>query len=162
MVLCRTALLFMTVTMAGCVIAAPTGGDAAPGPGEVQFELAGPGGAALVVPVRVNDAGPFPFVLDTGATVTCVDQVLVSELKLPTAQGMIGVGGSIAGVGRMQLVSLDSVALGDAIVRNLQGCAVDLAPMRQAGLEVRGLVGLNFLKNYRLTVDFDARTVRLE
>jgi hypothetical protein len=75
---------------------------------------------------------------------------------------MIGVGGSIAGVGRMQLVSLDSVALGDAIVRNLQGCAVDLAPMRQAGLEVRGLVGLNFLKNYRLTVDFDARTVRLE
>jgi|GEM_PF-3917599 len=36
--------------------------------GEVEFALAGPGGAALLVPVFVNGEGPFDFVLDTGAT----------------------------------------------------------------------------------------------
>jgi hypothetical protein len=145
-----------------CVAAAPTGGDAAPQPGEVAFDLVGPGGAALVVPVKVNDAGPFPFVLDTGATVTCLDEPLVKELSLPDAPGMVAIGGGLRGFGSMRLVSLESVALGDASVRDLQGCAIDLGPMRKAGLEVRGLLGLNFLRSYTLTIDFSRRTVRVE
>ena len=147
---------------AGCIAVAPQGGDAAPQPGEVRFELAGPGGAALVVPVSINGAGPFPFVLDTGATLTCIDETLVTELKLPDVRGAVAFGGGIRGLGRMRLVVLESVALGGATVRDLQGCAVDLAPMRTAGLDVKGLLGLNFLKAYRLTVDFGTNIVRLE
>ena len=154
--------LASAVALAGCVISAPTGGDAAPQPGEVKFELAGPGGAALVVPVQVNDAGPFPFVLDTGATVTCLDESLITQLELKDTPGTVAFGGSIRGLGRMRLVTLASVTLGEATVRNLQGCAVDLSPMQKAGLDVRGLLGLNFLKQYRLTVDFPARVVRVE
>ena len=158
------AILFIAVLLAGGCVAAvgPTAGDAAPQPGEVPFELVGPGGAALVVPVKINDAGPFPFVLDTGATVTCVDETLVKELSLPDAPGMVAVGGGLRGFGRMRLVSLESVALGDASVRGLQGCAVDLGPMQKAGVEVRGLLGLNFLRTYILTVDFPRGTVRVE
>jgi hypothetical protein len=128
----------------------------------VQFDLSGPGGAALVVPVKVNDAGPFPFVLDTGATVTCVDETLVKELALPDAPGVIAFGGGIRSFGRMRLVSLESVALGQASVRDLQGCAIDLGEMQKAGVDVRGLLGLNFLRSYKLTVDFPRRTVRVE
>ena len=161
--LCRTLVTAISLIAAGCVVAAPGGGDAAPQPGEVAFELAGPGGAALVVPVQVNDAGPFPFILDTGATLTCVDETLAKDLGLEAAGGPIAIGGGIrGGLGPMRLVALRSVALGDATVRDLQGCAIDLAPMRKAGLDVRGLLGLNFLRSYRLTVDFPARTVRLE
>lgn len=149
------------IVTAACIVAPPSGG-AAPQPGEVLFELAGPGGAALVVPVRVNGAGPFPFVLDTGATLTCVDEALVTELGLADAPGAMAIGGTVRGLGRMRLVVLESVAVGEASVRDLQGCAVDLAPMQKAGLDVRGLLGLNFLKAYRLTVDFGASTVRLE
>jgi predicted aspartyl protease len=158
----RLLVLIVTLAAHGCVAVGPAGGTAAPGPGEVRFDLAGPGGAALVVPVRINDAGPFPFVLDTGATVTCVDETLVAELKLPDATGTIAIGGGIRGLGRMRLVTLESVQLGDARVRDLNGCAVDLGPMRQAGLDIRGLLGLNFLRAYRLTVDFGAQIVRVE
>lgn len=131
-------------------------------PGEVQFKLAGPGGAALVVPVAVNDEGPFPFVLDTGATLTCVDQALADELKLQDAVGAVGYGGGIRGMSAMRLVSIESVAFGSARVTELNGCVVDLQPMQKAGLDIRGLLGLNFLKAYRVTIDFEKQIVRLE
>jgi hypothetical protein len=101
-------------------------------------------------------------VLDTGATLTCVDGMLAQELKLPDAEGTVALGGGIRGLGPMRLVALDSVALGDATVHDVRGCTVDLTPMRAAGLDVRGLLGLNVLREYRLTVDFDRRIVRLE
>lgn len=152
----------LVLALTSCVAMQPTGGDVEPQPGEVPFEMSGPGGAALTVPVRINDSGPFPFVLDTGATVTCVDETLADELKLPEPVGTIGVGGGLEGLGRMRLVSLDSVTLGGATVRNLRGCAVDLASMQKVGLDVRGLLGLNFLREYRVTLDFARQTVRLE
>ena len=151
-----------SLAISACVVGTPPGGNVAPQPGEVAFELAGPGGAALTIPVRINDAGPFPFVLDTGATLTCVDETLVKELALPDAAGAVAFGGGIRSVGPMRLVRLDSVSVGDATVRDLRGCAVDLAPMRKAGVEIRGLLGLNFLRAYRLVVDFPRSTVRLE
>jgi hypothetical protein len=43
----------------------------------------------------------------------------------------------------MRLINLESISVGDATVRGLQGCAVALAPMRNAGLEVRGLLVSN-------------------
>lgn len=156
------ASLVAVVALSGCIAVGPREGNRAPEPGEVAFDLAGPGGAALVVPVRINEAGPFPFVLDTGATVTCVDDALARELELPEAAGTIAVGGGVRGLGRMRMLEIDAVSLGDATVGNLQGCAVDLSPMQKAGLDVRGLLGLNFLRAYRVTIDFTAGTVRLD
>jgi hypothetical protein len=51
-----------------------------------------PNGAAILVPVKINGQGPYTFVLDTGATFTCIDQKLVDQLKLPETRGQIGVG----------------------------------------------------------------------
>lgn len=134
-----------------------------PEPGEVEFELAGPGEAALVVPVRINGEGPFPFVLDTGATLTCIDEALVKELDLPDAAGTVGIGGGVrGGMGQMRVISLDSVSMGEATASGLLGCAVDLSSMQTAGLDVRGLLGLNFLKAYRVTLDFERRVARLD
>jgi hypothetical protein len=59
-------------------------------------------------------------------------------------------------------VQLDRVELGDAAVHNLRGCAVSLAAMHKAGLNDRGLLGLNFLGSYRLTIVFSRRTLRVE
>jgi predicted aspartyl protease len=143
-------------------MSSPPAGRADPGPGEVAFELSGPGGAALVVPVTVNGQGPYPFVLDTGATVTCVDAALAKELDLPERHGVVGLGGGVRGVGQMQVLSIDSVELGDARVTGLIGCAVDLAPMQTAGLDIQGLLGLNFLKHYRVTLDFRDQLLRLD
>src|SRR3954453_22568043 len=46
---------------------------------KITFELVG---NHLFLPVRVNGAGPFTFVLDTGIGVSMVDERLASTLKL--------------------------------------------------------------------------------
>ena len=83
-------------------------------------------------------------------------------MALPDAHGAIGFGGGIRGLGSVQLVVIERVQVGDAAVGGLRGCAVDLAPLEKAGLEIRGLLGLNFLRAYRVTLDFGARSLRLE
>lgn len=172
------ALLALLVTGAsvGCVdtgaperaeVATDTGqavaGQADAGETGVSIRLAGPGGAALLVPVRVNGEGPYDFVLDTGATLTCVDSALADSLGLPEARGRIGVGTGIGGTpGSMRLVEIDSLSVGDARAEELTGCAVDLEQFRSLGLEAHGLLGLNFLTSFRVTLDFEAERLTLE
>lgn len=124
--------------------------------------LTGAGGAALVVPVRVNGGGPYDFVLDTGATLTCVDRALADSLGLPEARGALGVGAGIrSGPGAMRLVEIDSLSVGGARAEGLTGCTLDLEQFRALGLDARGLLGLNFLREFRVTLDFDAGRLTL-
>lgn len=166
-----TALTALVMT-GGCVdtgtperteIATDTAGTSAGAGAGVEIRLAGPGGAALLVPVRVNGAGPYDFVLDTGATLTCVDASLADSLGLPEASGRIGVGAGIGGhPASMRLIDIDSLSVGDARAEGLTGCAVDLEQFRSIGLDAHGLLGLNFLTSFRVTLDFDAGRLTLE
>ena len=92
------AVASVALLCSSCVVGglSPATVPAEVGPGEVAFELAGPGGAAIVVSIRLNGEGPFRFVVDTGATLTCVDQERAERLALPDKAGTIGFG---AGVG---------------------------------------------------------------
>ena len=148
---------------AACQSTAP-GDVAAPADsaqGETAFELAGPDGAAILVPVTVNGHGPFEFVLDTGATLTCIGQSLADSLELPPL-GTIGMGAGIGSSGRLRLVRFDSLRVSGASAMELPGCAVDLRHIRELGLEAHGLLGLNFLKSFRVTLDFDRSVLILQ
>lgn len=153
------------VLLAGCVeTGAPDRTDVATDTGDagVPIRLAGPGGAALLVPVRINGEGPYDFVLDTGATLTCVDQALADSLGLPEARGRLGVGAGVGGpAGSMRLVEIDSLGVGDARAQGLTGCTLDLAQFAEMGLDARGLLGLNFLSSFRVTLDFAADRLTL-
>lgn len=157
--------LLLIAALAACQQAgAPARVEAPPdsAAGEVAFELAGPGGAALMVPVHVNGQGPFRFILDTGATLTCVDQQIAQRLELPEPRGMIGVGAGVGGSGRMRLVRVDSLRLGAARAQELTACALDLRHTGDVGLEIDGLLGLNFLREFRVTVDFEREILILQ
>src|ERR1700716_538340 len=78
-------------------------------PGEVPFDLAAPNDAAIIVPVKINGHGPFKFILDTGATFTCIDQKLADQLKLPEYRGGFGVGVLMPTEGNIKLVSVDTL-----------------------------------------------------
>ena len=132
------------------------------GPGEVPFTLAGAGGAASVIPVQINGTGPYKFVLDTGATLTCVDEGLAERLELPKPVGMIGYGSTVGETGTVGLHQITTLTVGNATASKLTACALDLQRMRQVGLEVEGLLGLNFLKAFRVSLDFDRRVLTLE
>ena len=162
------AAIAAVAVAAGCVAetgeperAEVSGESAETGEAGVPIRLAGPGGAALLVPVRVNGEGPFEFVLDTGATLTCVDRSLADSLGLPEARGMAGTGMGVQGAGAMRLVEIDSLSVGDARAEELTGCSLDLEQFRAMGLEAHGLLGLNFLTSFLVTLDFEADRLTL-
>lgn len=128
--------------------------------GEVAFELGG--GAALLVPVHVNGQGPFQLVLDTGATLTCLDREVVRRLDLPPARGVVGVGAGVEGTGEMSLVRIDSIRVGGARAEGVTGCALDLRHIGDVGLDIDGLLGLDFLRAYRVTLDFRREVLLLQ
>ena len=131
--------------------------------GEVNFKLAGPNEAALIVPVRINGKGPYEFVLDTGATFTCVDRTLVEEVKLPDWTSPLGSVVITGGEGQMGFVKIDTLEVGDsARASELVACKLDLSRMQPPGFGIKGLVGLNFLKSYRVTIDFERKALRLD
>lgn len=158
----RAVWLAAAVASAACTqpmgTATPEAGAA---PGQTPFTLEGAGGAAVVVPVRLNDRGPYAFVLDTGATLTCLDQMLADELSLPEERGMLGRGATIGGSGAVSLRRLESIGIGETRATDLTACTLDLEHIRAAGLDVRGLVGLNLLKAYTVTIDFKRNVLSL-
>lgn len=129
---------------------------------EVAFRLLGPNGAALIVPVHVNGEGPFDFVFDTGATLTCVDRSLVEVLGLEGEPVDTGVGIGVGGAGQVSVVRFDSVRVGRASVSELPGCIIDLGHVEIFGTEIQGLVGLNFMRSYTVTLNFENESLRLE
>lgn len=157
-------LSLLVLLLASCQYGAPARVDAPAdsASGSIPFELAGPGDAALMVPVYLNGGGPHQFVLDTGATLTCVNQALADSLELPRRRGQIGFGAGVGGAGNVGLVGVDSLRIGEVKAFDLTACTLDLASLEQAGLEVDGLLGLNFLKSFRVTLDFATHTLHLE
>jgi len=144
------SLVVLLVAWSGCVIPAPkdVGVPAETAPGEVNFEL--------------NGQGPYKFVLDTGATFTCIDQKLVDELKLPEWRGQIGVGVIVPKEGNVRLVKLDTFEVGNSKATDLKACAIEFSRLQTDGLDARGLVGLNFLKSFHVDIDFKQKVLHLE
>ena len=139
---------------------APVQADTAAG--QVPLRVAGRGGAVLMVATHINGTGPYNLVLDTGATLTCLDERLVQQLALPRKTGAIGLGAGVGGSGRVALVQVDSVRLGSATVRGLTACVLDLSHLRELGAGgVSGLLGLNFLTAFHVTLDFEQRIMTL-
>jgi hypothetical protein len=129
--------------------------------GELPFRWAGPAGTAIVVPVRINGRDAVDLILDTGATLTCLDTALATELALPEQRAMMGAAVGIGGAGRVRLHSVDSLQIGPAVARDLTVCAMDLQALRTIGGNARGLLGLNVLRSFRVTLDFERKTLQL-
>jgi len=130
-------------------------------PGEVAFELAS-GGSAIVVPVRIDEHAPLRFILDTGATLTCLDAGVAKKLGLEPRTGVIGRGFGVGAEGTVGMVAIDSLTVGSAVAEDLTACRLDLQSLRGAGIHVDGLLVLNFLREYRVTLDFERRALKLE
>ena len=73
-----------------------------------------------------------------------------------------GLGGAgVGGAGRMRLVTLDSIRVGSAAAFDLMGCALNLESVQATGIEMRGLLGLNFLKSFHMVLDFERNVLTL-
>jgi predicted aspartyl protease len=160
----RLLFLPMLALAAGCQAGgAPASVDAPAdsAAGEVALDIVGPGGAAVVVPVHINGRGPFNLVLDTGATFTCVTTAVADELDLPEQRGVVGFGAGVHTTGRVRLVRYDSVRVAGATARDMGGCVLDLTSLESIGTSVDGLLGLNFLREFDVRLDFRRNVLTL-
>ena len=103
----------------------------------------------IVVPVTINGAGPFDFLVDTGSTDTTIDRRLAKELHLPSMGAVVLE--TVEGKAAMPVVQTGSLSMGGATVRGLNLSVIDdyanLLP------KVRGSLGEDFLRSFDLLID---------
>jgi len=121
-------------------------------PGNVEsLPLYPANGHLSVMDVTINHSGPYKFLLDTGTQFTIVDSALAQELHLSN-QGTANVVG--AGFdASASLATLDHIAAGSHGRANLDVFVYGLDRMNSINLNVRGIVGEDFLAHFDMLID---------
>ncbi len=101
----------------------------------------------MTVDVRINDNGPFPFVVDTGAERTVISSKLAGVLKLPDA-GPAELH-SLEGKGIVPTYAIDRLSIGDGVV-----AAVRAPALMRSDIGAAGILGIDTLQNQRVVLDF--------
>lgn len=107
----------------------------------------------IVVEVRVNEHGPFKFILDTGSSRSVVADDLARELGAPVvakSEVVTSAGSSVRLVVQLASLALDASARVDAVLAPV----LPAANLAQLGRGVRGLLGQDFLSAFNYTLDY--------
>jgi hypothetical protein len=113
-----------------------------------------------VVAVKVNGAGPYDFVVDTGATITIVDADLVDQLKLPL-EGAVTIHSSAAASAGSRSIARE-IMVGDLTVKNVAIVSMKNPLLGSERPSIRGILGENFLHHFDLLIDNQHRQVTLD
>jgi len=114
----------------------------------------------VVVPVSVNGAGPFDFILDTGTTTTIIDSKLAADLRLQAADRLTLV--TLTGEKPFPRSWLQSASLGSATASHVEVVWDDLNEIKGIDKKIRGILGLNFLDAFNYLINYDGRTIEIE
>jgi predicted aspartyl protease len=114
-------------------------------------------GAPILVAAQINGAGPVTLVLDTGADRTMVTPEALARLGILAPNTYHAEIRGVTGATRADVVSVESVEVGNARVGPLAIVAHD------AGLsQADGLLGRDFLSLFSVTIDARTSVVTLE
>ena len=149
------ALLQLAILLSFAALAA-----SAESPQRVTVAMRPYKGARPVVAVKLNGAGPYDFMVDTGATVTVLDTALFDELGL-RAQGSSRIVSS-AGVTNQIRSLVKELTLDCLSVKNITVVSMQ-SPLKGSGYPtVRGILGENFLRHFDILFDNQHRTMTLD
>lgn len=127
-----------------------------PSKASIPFEKQG---QVVIVEVTLNKKAAGKFVVDTGASYTMISSAVAKELEIDTEQNRRTAPFQTAnGIIQAPLVSLESITLGGMEIRNLTAAVHDILPDSR----VAGLLGLNFLTNFRMDIDTQKGVLHLE
>src|SRR5258708_1818527 len=92
---------------------------------KVKFRLAGGAQPLILLPVHVNDRGPFDFILDTGAGTSLLSSELAKQLETKVIGSKEGqsAGGKVS----VSLAKVESIAVGETKLHDVDVGVVDLA-----------------------------------
>ncbi|CAN5846149.1 hypothetical protein BH23ACT12_BH23ACT12_16630 [soil metagenome] len=159
---CLAALLLL----GGCAVIGGSVSDAPQevGEGQVGMEVFSDptGSTILMVPVFFGDAGPFQFVLDTGASRTVLEPGLIDELGLSLGSDApgTGIGG---GEFNASTVRVESWRLGDVQLQPRTVVTTDLPSVPAQGPQFRGLLGSDVLSGFGvIEIDYNQQILTLQ
>jgi hypothetical protein len=116
--------------------------------------------ALIVIPVRINQAGPFDFMVDTGSQVTVIDPALSSELNLKS-QGSVGLV-TVASYAQATVTSLDTLETGSHVVERTPAVVQEIGQIQAVDPRIRGVLGESFLAHFDLLVDYGHKLLCLD
>jgi predicted aspartyl protease len=119
-----------------------------------------PRGSSIVVPVYMNDNGPFDFLLDTGSTITLIDPELLRSLSLDVLDG--GTVTAITGKTTIPLAIAQTVSVGPLMQSKVELGARNLAGLHEMDSTIRGVLGQNVLRNADYLIDYHSRTIEFD
>jgi predicted aspartyl protease len=138
------------------------GGNGSSARAALKFKLAHPSKPLILIPALVNGEGPYVFALDTGASTTVVSSEVAQILAIESTgiPQMTGAGGAMQGAKGI----VRSLAVGNARLENLAIVTADFLTMlgRIVKTKLDGVIGYNFLKEFKVTIDYPNETLRLE
>lgn len=123
---------------------------------QIQFR-----GVAPAIEIKINGQGPFIFSIDTGGGMQAdIDTALAEKLKLPKNGTVRGGDPSGRNVREFETVSVDSIAVGEVVFRNITAMTREqrLTPNYP---KVDGVLGFALFTDYLLTLDYPGKQVRL-
>ena len=112
-------------------------------------------GPRMTVPVQIAGAGPFQFVIDTGAQRTVISRELAGKLGLPRGQ-MVRLTG-MTGTQDVGTVVIPSIS-----VSTLGGERIEAPALSAAHLGAPGMLGIDALQGHALSIDFDSRQMTVK
>src|SRR5438132_9458589 len=128
---------------------------------KVKFRLAGGAQPLILLPVRVNDRGPFDFILDTGAGTSLLSSDLAKQLeaKVIGSKERQSAGGKVS----VSLAKVDSLTVGETKLHDVDVGIVDLSQIgKTIGAKIDGDLGYNFLKHFRVTINYRDCEIRFD
>ncbi|RAK61238.1 peptidase A2A [Phenylobacterium hankyongense] len=120
----------------------------------IQLDTASDRFEHMLAPVTINDRGPFNFLLDTGANISCISRSLADRLGLeagPPARVH-----TMAGVRTRPSVIIPRLLVGGRSRRTVRAPSL---PMK--GPEVEGVLGVDWLKGQRLVLGFKDKSLEI-
>ena len=108
----------------------------------------------MLVPVKLSGAGPYYFLVDTGADRTAVSREIADKLRLETGAGAEL--HTITGVTEVRTAKVGEVEL----TRRPQK-AIDAAVLEGAYIGADGIVGVDLLRSERVPFDFEKQTMSI-
>ncbi len=108
----------------------------------------------MTVPVSIAGAGPFAFIVDTGAQRTVISRQLAATLGL--AAGRTVSVTAMTGTSSVGTVLIPSLSVSPLAARRIEAPALE-----EYHLGAQGLIGIDTLQDQAVTIDFDAQTMAI-
>lgn len=129
----------------------------------------GPEKPLITVETMVNGKGPFNFVVDTGASHTVITNQTAKKLGISLQEtgccestrgrSAQGAGGVVAA----RTTTVDSIRVGDTEEKDIEVAIIDLTDLSTTLKQtLDGIIGKNFMKNYRVIIDYPNQEIHFE